>query len=196
MATLASSSHLPPIAPSQPTNSLNLSTLANTPTYLLAQAPPTPAPSSVATPKICANGSNSRTSIPRSKINSYLHWMTSILCIERPSHRIYEPIHPHHSTTLVRQLRQHHPPRTRRQCHKNARHLGPQQSFRLSHQTSRRRPRLRQRWRPTLHRRTAPTYPLHIGLQNRLLLRRLRSLECTSCRCTHLGQLQNAFQTA
>ena len=51
MATLASSSHLPPIQPSQPPNSLNPSALANIPTYLLAQAPPTPAPLSVTTPK-------------------------------------------------------------------------------------------------------------------------------------------------
>ena len=36
-------------------------------------------------------------------------------------------------------------------------------------------------------------YRLHTGIQNRPLIRRLLSLECTSRRCTHLGPLQNTF---
>ena len=63
--------------PSPPPNSSNPSTQANIPTYLLAPAPPTPALSSVATQKTCANGANSKTSTPHSKTNSFPPSMTS-----------------------------------------------------------------------------------------------------------------------
>ena len=81
---------------------------------------PTPAPSSAATQKTCANGANSKTSTLRSETSSFPPLRHLCSRIERLSRQIHEPIHPHHSDTLVRQLWQHHPPRARIERYQNA----------------------------------------------------------------------------
>ena len=71
------------------------------------------------------------------------------LHIERLPRRIHEPIHPHHSDTLVRQLRQHHPLELEDNDTKMRATWDPNSPFDcLIKQIE----RLHQRWRPTIHR--------------------------------------------